>query len=163
AFGAANLAFHKSQDIRARDLLARGVERLNAAELKGQPLVRARLLHEIGMIYLGHGDTDAAAPLLDEALKLRRTLLPPDHPDVARSLSGMALWRFATGDWSCIELYREAVAILKKQSDAESLELAEAEAGLAVCVGHYDKTQAVDLYTHALKIRRARLGEHDLQ
>jgi tetratricopeptide (TPR) repeat protein len=115
------------------------------------------------MIYFGHGDTDAAAPLLDEALKLRRTLLPPDHPDLARSLSGIALLRFATGDWSCIDLYGEAVAILKKQSDPESLELAEAEAGLAVCVGHYDKNQAVELYTHALKIRRARLGEHDLQ
>src|SRR5262249_34440913 len=163
AFGAANLAFHKSQDLRARDLRARGVERLTAADLQGHPLVRARLLHEIGMIYFGHGDTDAAAPLLDEALKLRRTLLPPDHPDLARSLSGIALLRFATGDWSCIDLYQEAVAILKKQSDPESLELAEAEAGLAVCVGIYDKNQAVELFTHALKVRRARLGEYDLQ
>src|SRR5262245_1346348 len=163
AFGAANLAFHKSQDLRASDLLARGIKRLNAAELQEQPLVRARLLHEIGTIYFGHGDTDAAAPLLDEALKLRRTLLPPDHADLARSLSGIALLRFAIGDWSCIDLYREAVAILRKQPDAESLELAEAEAGLAVCVGHYDKNEAVELYTHALKIRRARLGEHDLQ
>src|SRR5262245_34172500 len=117
AFGAANLAFHKSQDVRARDLLARGVARLNAAELQGQPLVRARLLHEIGMIYFGHGDTDAAAPLLDDALKLRRTLLPPEHPDLARSLSGIALLRFAIGDWSCIDLYQEAVTILKKQPD----------------------------------------------
>src|SRR5262249_47184074 len=144
-------------------LLARGVQRLNAAELQGQPLVRARLLHEIGMIYFGHGDTEAAAPLLEEALKLRRALLPPDHPDLARSLSGTALLRFATGDWSCTDLYREAIAILKKQSDPESLELAEAEAGLAVCVAFTDKQQAIQLYTHALKIRRARLGEHDLQ
>jgi serine/threonine protein kinase len=164
AFGAANLGFIKSQEgLRARDLLARGVRRLNAAELKGQPLVRARLLHEIGTIYLGHGDTEAAAPLLDEALKLRRAHLPADHPDLARSLSGIAMLRFATGDWSCIDHYQEAIAILKKQSDPETLELAEAESGLAVCLDFTDRQQAIELYTHALKIRRARLGEHDLQ
>src|SRR5262249_39057098 len=91
-FGAASLRFQKSlEGLRARDLLARGVERLNAAELKEEPLVRARLLHEIGTIYIGLGDTEAAAPLCDEALKLRRTLLPPAHPDLVRSLHNVAL------------------------------------------------------------------------
>jgi serine/threonine protein kinase len=164
AVGAAALGFQKSQDgLRARDLLARGVERLNAAELKEQPLVRARLLYEIGTIYIGLGDTKAAAPLLNEALKLRRSLLPPDHVDLARSLDRVALVRYVTGDWSCIDLYREAIAILRKQSDPDSLELAEAESGLAVSVTFFDNQQAIELYTHALKIRRERLGAHDLQ
>ena len=163
-FGAASLGFQKSQEgLRARDLLARGVERLNAAELKDQPLVRARLLHEIGTIYIGLGDTEAAAPLCDEALTLRRTLLPPAHPDLVRSLHNVALLRYLAGDWSCVDLYREAVEILKKQPDPESLELAEAESGLAVCVSFYDLKQAIELYTHALKIRRARLGDSDMQ
>jgi serine/threonine protein kinase len=162
--GAAGLGFHKSQEgLRARDLLARGVQRLNAAELAEQPLVRARLLHEIGTIYIGLGDTKAAAPLCDEALKLRRRLLPPDHPDLARSINRVALLRYVSGDWSCIDLFREAIAILKKQSDPESLELAEAESGLAISLTLLDKKQAIELYTHALKIRRARLGEHDMQ
>jgi serine/threonine protein kinase len=163
-FGAASLGFQKSQEgLRARDLLARGVERLNAAELKDQPLVRARLLHEIGTIYIGLGDTAAAAPLCDEALTLRRALLPPAHPDLVRSLHNVALLRYQAGDWSCVDLYREAVEILKKQPDPESLELAEAESGLAVCVSFYDLKQAIELYTHALKIRRARLGDSDMQ
>jgi tetratricopeptide (TPR) repeat protein len=163
-FGAANLGFQKSQEgLRARDLMARGVQRLNDGELKEQPLVRARLLHEIGTIYIGLGDTKAAAPLFDEALKLRRSQLPVDHPDLARSLYDIALLKYVTGDWSCIDTFREAVAILKKQPDPESLELAQAESGLAVSVSFYDRKQALELYTHALKIRRARLGEHDLQ
>ncbi len=163
-FVAASLGFQKSQEgLRARDLLARGIERLNAAELKDQPLVRARLLHEIGTIYIGLGDTQAATPLCDEALQLRRTLLPPAHPDLVRSLYNVALLRYLAGDWSCIDLYREAVEILKKQPDPESLELAEAESGLAVCVSIYDAKQAIELYNHALKIRRARLGEYDMQ
>jgi tetratricopeptide (TPR) repeat protein len=163
-FGVAALGFHKSQEaLRARDLLARGVQRLNAAELKEQPLVRARLLHEIGAIYFGLGDAAVAEPLLDEALKLRRTHLPPDHPDLARSLGGIALLRYMTGDWSCIDLYQEAIAILKKQADPESLELAEAETGLAFCVVVHDRKRAIQLFTHALKILRARRGEHDVQ
>src|SRR5262249_6212693 len=165
AVGAASLGFQKTQEgLRARDLLARGVKRLNAAELEGEPLVRARLLHEIGTIYIALGDTEAAAPLLTEALELRREHLPaPDHPDLARPLSSVALLRYVTGDWSCIDDFGEAVAILKKQSDPESLELAQAESGLAVSVSFYDRKQAIELYTHALKIRRARLGEYDLQ
>jgi serine/threonine protein kinase len=163
-FGAVSLGFQKSQEgLRARDLLARGVERLNAAELKEQPLVRARLLHEIGTIYIGLGDTEAAAPLCDEALKLRRAVLEPAHPDLVRSLYNVALLRYLAGDWSCVDLYREVVEILKKQPDPESLELAEAESGLAVCVSFYDRKQAIELYTHALKIRRARLGDSDMQ
>jgi serine/threonine protein kinase len=163
-FGAASLGFQKSQEgLRARDLLARGVQRLSAAELKEQPLVRARLLHEIGTIYIGLGDTQAAAPLCAEALKLRRTLLPPAHPDLVRSLHNVALLRHLAGDWSSIDLYREAVEILKKQPDLESLELAEAESGLAACVSFYDKKQGIELLTHALKIRRARLGDNDMQ
>src|SRR5262249_18708563 len=151
------------EGLRARDLLARAVERLNAAKLEEQPLVRARLLHEIGTIYIGLGDTKAAAPLCDEALKLRRNLLAPDHPDLARSIYRVALVRYVSGDWSCIDFFREAVAILKKQPDPESLELAEAESGLAVSITFHDKKQAIELYTHALKIRRSRLGEHDMQ
>jgi tetratricopeptide (TPR) repeat protein len=164
AVGAGGQGYLKSQaGLRASDLLARGVQRLNAAELQGQPLVRARLLHEIGTIYIGLGDTKAATPLCDEALKLRRSLLPPDHPDLARSIHRVAFLRYLDGDWSCIDLFREAIAILKKQPDPESLELAEAESGLGLSVNLFDKKQAIELYTHALKIRRARLGEYDLQ
>jgi serine/threonine protein kinase len=163
-FVAASVGFQKNQEgLRARDLLARGVERLNAAELKDQPLVRARLLHEIGTIYIGLGDTVAAAPLCDEALKLCRAHLEPAHPDLVRSLYNVALLRYLAGDWSCIDLYRETVELLKKQPDPESLELAEAESGLAVCVSIYDPKQSIELYNHALKIRRARLGQYDMQ
>ena len=75
----------------------------------------------------------------------------------------MALLRYLAGDWSCIDLYRETVELLKKQPDPESLELAEAESGLAVCVSIYDPKQSIELYNHALKIRRARLGQYDMQ
>jgi serine/threonine protein kinase/tetratricopeptide (TPR) repeat protein len=164
AVGAWSGGFRKTQEeLRARDLLARGVERLKAAELEGQPLVRARLLHEIGMIYISLGDAKAAAPLCEEALKLRRAFLPPDHPDLARSMHAAGVVRYVNGDWSCIDLFREAVAILEKPPDPESLELAEALSGLAFSVSLFDKKQAIELYTHALKIRRERLGEYDMQ
>src|SRR5262249_33343860 len=117
----------------------------------------------IGTISFALGDLDAAGSLLEEALLLRRTLLPSDHPDLALSLRGVAQVRYVTGDWSCIDLLREAIAILEKQPDPESLEMAETETSLAACLSLFDVKEAMRRHEHALKIRRARLGDHHLQ
>jgi tetratricopeptide (TPR) repeat protein len=166
--GAGHLGFRPGlkESLRASDLLKRGVERLNAsAELRGQPLVRARLLHEIGTLYFALGEVEAAAPLFEEALRLRRAGLPADHPDLAFSLRALALLRYVQGDDTGIDLYREAVAILKKQPDPDSLELAETESGLAVCLLGMSRYQdeTTRLVHHALEIRRKRLGNDDPQ
>jgi serine/threonine protein kinase len=156
----------EKESLRASDLLKRGVDRLNAsAELKGQPLVRARLLHEVGTLYFALGEVEAAAPLFEEALRLRRAELPGDHPDLAVSLRALGLLRFIQGDDAAIDLYREALAIVKKQPDPESLEMAETESGLAVCLFGIPRYQdeALRLGQHALEIRRKRLGNDDPQ
>jgi tetratricopeptide (TPR) repeat protein len=165
--GAGNLGFRSGtkESLRASDLLQRGVDRLNAsAELKGQPLVRARLLHEIGSLYFALGEVETAAPLLDEALRLRRASLPGDHPDVAAGLRALAVLRYVQGDVAAAQdLYREAVAILKRQPDPESLALAEAESGQAVCLVMRPsrRPEASRLLHHALEIRRKHLGQND--
>jgi serine/threonine protein kinase/tetratricopeptide (TPR) repeat protein len=166
--GAGHLGFRsgRKESLSASDLLKRGVDRLNAsAELKGQPLVRARLLHEVGTLYFALGEVEAAAPLFEEALRLRRAELPGDHPDLAVSLRALGLLRYIQGDDGAVDIYREAVAILKKQPDPESLELAETESGLAVClfgIPRYEE-EAFALAHHALAIRRKRLGDGDPQ
>ncbi len=167
AIGATSLGFsgEVKDTLRAGDLLKRGLERLNTAELKEQPLVRARLLHEIGTIYFGLGQTDAAAPLLEEALRLRRQLRP-GHPDLARSLLGAARMRLVHENPTAPDLLREAIAILRKQPDPESLELAEAETILAVYLLQYGTDEAreiIPLMERARAIRVRRLGPYDLQ
>jgi eukaryotic-like serine/threonine-protein kinase len=61
----------------ARELLARGVERLD--EVPGDPLLRAQLLLGIGGTYLQLGDPRAARPLLETALALRTPTLGDHH------------------------------------------------------------------------------------
>ncbi len=142
------------------------MERLNAsAELKGQPLVRARLLHEIGSLYFALGEVEAAAPLLEEALRLRQAHLPRDHADLAASLRALGLLRYVQGDPAAIDLHRQAVAILRKQPDPETLELAEAESGLAICLLMLlpNRDQCMQLLQHALAIRRKHLPATDPQ
>jgi serine/threonine-protein kinase len=59
-------------ELSARELLDRSAERLDRA-LLDQPLVRARLLSELGRIYRLLGLLDPAEPLLRESLRLRES------------------------------------------------------------------------------------------
>jgi eukaryotic-like serine/threonine-protein kinase len=59
----------QGHDISARELLARGARRLDQ-ELKDQPLLLARLLHEVGRLYIQLGDNIEAARLLRKSLDL---------------------------------------------------------------------------------------------
>ncbi len=59
----------QGRDVSARELLARGAQRLDT-ELQNQPLVLARLQHEIGGLYIQLGDNVAARPHLERSLRL---------------------------------------------------------------------------------------------
>ncbi len=63
----------RGRDVNARELLARGAARLDT-ELQDQPLVRARLQHEIGTLYVQLGDNVTALPPLEESLDLYERL-----------------------------------------------------------------------------------------
>jgi tetratricopeptide (TPR) repeat protein len=74
--------------VTAHLLLSRAVDR--AEELKGQPELRAQMLDVIGRIHTQLGETEKAAPLLTEALSIRRGLHGEMHPDVATSYEALA-------------------------------------------------------------------------
>ena len=63
----------QGRDVSARELLGRGAQRLDT-ELQDQPLVLARLQHEIGGLYIQLGDNVAARPHLERSLKLYERL-----------------------------------------------------------------------------------------
>ena len=63
----------QGRDVSARELLARGAQRLDT-ELQNQPLVLARLQHEIGGLYVQLGDNVAARPHLERSLRLYEQL-----------------------------------------------------------------------------------------
>jgi serine/threonine-protein kinase len=71
-------------ELGARELLDRSAARLDGA-LLDRPLVRARLLFELGGIYRQLGLLDQAEPLLRESLRLRETTPGARPADLARS------------------------------------------------------------------------------
>jgi tetratricopeptide (TPR) repeat protein/predicted Ser/Thr protein kinase len=56
----------------------------------GHDLLRAWLLQSEGNIAMRFDDLEGSLSLQREALALKEKVLPPDHPDITRSLSGVA-------------------------------------------------------------------------
>jgi non-specific serine/threonine protein kinase/serine/threonine-protein kinase len=84
--------------VTARDMLEKGAERIRA-ELGTQPAVQARLMSTIGQVYMDLGLHDRAAPLLEEALAIRRRALGRDHVDTAESLHNLGIYYALRGDF----------------------------------------------------------------
>ncbi|QOI98999.1 MAG: serine/threonine protein kinase [Phycisphaeraceae bacterium] len=82
---------------RVKDVLALAGSKLGET-FPEDPLLRADLGFEIAMVLLSLGENDAGRGVLEECLRLRRLNLPPDHPDLARALAGLATQRSIEGD-----------------------------------------------------------------
>ena len=152
----------KGNAITAREILDRGAERIEA-ELSEQPLIQARLMDTMGMVYRNLGLYDAASSLLEQALNKRRQTLGKDDLVVSRSLHSLGTLVYAKGDFSQAEkLFREALEIKRKFLGYENIEVAEVLNDLAMTLKALGNlTDSEPLYREALAIRRKELGnEH---
>jgi serine/threonine-protein kinase len=145
------------RDITARELLARGAQRLGEdGELAAQPLVRAELLNVLGRVYRDLGSAADARKLLEEGLRLRRAHLETNHADLAESLSSLgalAVNENRTADASAY--LQEALAIRRVSPTPDSGQLAAALhnlAGVHMQNAAYDTAEA--LLREAVRIRR---------
>jgi serine/threonine-protein kinase len=85
-FGASDPRVAGAGEVRARDLLEAGAERLPQA-LASDPLARARLLQVIGLAFANLGDDTRATALMADALSLRQQHAGSDSAEVADSLN----------------------------------------------------------------------------
>ena len=148
--------------ITAREVLDKGAEKI-ATELKDEPEVRATLMDTLGTVYLSLGLYDRALPLLQEALKTRKTVLGGEHVDVARSLSNVAHVLYMKGDHTAAEAhFREALAVRRRLFGDEHPEVAKALNNLGLLLGERgDYAEATSLHRQALASWRKALGnEH---
>jgi tetratricopeptide (TPR) repeat protein len=101
-------------DIRAREILDRGAERIET-ELADQPLVQARMMATMGSAYEGLGRYDTATPLLERALERLETSSGASDLDVANTkvaLANLLIWK---ADYPRAEsLNREALATYRQ-------------------------------------------------
>jgi tetratricopeptide (TPR) repeat protein len=162
-FKVANPNEIRGNSVTARELLDRGADRIRQ-ELRGQPLVQARMMVTVGNVYQMLGLYAQARPLLEQSLEIRRELLPEDHPEIAQSLTALGgLHRF-TGDYpKAVELYEKALSLRQTVLGPDHPDVATSLSNLAVAhwsMGHYDESR--QLQERALRIREAKLGPDDI-
>ncbi|AKS41080.1 serine/threonine-protein kinase [Wenzhouxiangella marina] len=85
-FGVSDPRVTNPADVRARDLLEQAAEELPEA-LDSDPLMRAQLMHVIGLAFSNLGEDERGTELLTQALALRETHAGPNSPEVADSLN----------------------------------------------------------------------------
>ena len=101
----------RGQTVTARELLDSSAVRVQN-ELAEQPEVRAAMMGVMGNVYNNLGLYDEAAPLLEEALRVRRELHGPSHEDVAQSSASLAANLADAGEHQRADsLLREALRV----------------------------------------------------
>jgi serine/threonine protein kinase/tetratricopeptide (TPR) repeat protein len=146
--------------ITAREILDKGAARVEE-ELKGEPLVKARLMDTMGTVYMNLGLFPQAAPLAERALEVRRQELAPDDPLIAESMNSLGALRYTMGNLAEAEkLFRGALDIRRKKLGEENYEVSTSFNDLAMTLnslGRYD--EAEPLYRQALAIRQKLFGK----
>src|SRR5579871_6023083 len=121
----------------------------------------ASLCNEAGYYLNERGFFAEAEPLYQEALKMRRNMLPEGHPDIALSLNNLAVLYKSQGRYTEAEpLYQEALGIFRKALPKNHPNIATCLDSLAVLYdsqGRYAEAEL--LYLEALGIRRQALSQ----
>jgi serine/threonine protein kinase len=147
-------------EVTAHEILDRGARRVRE-ELKGEPVVQARLLTVMAGAYQGLGRYREAAATCSSAIALQRAHLGPRDPELAASLDLYGTILHDDGDLDPSEAhYREALAI-RRTALGDSAELtAESMQNLAVTLQAKGRlTDAEPFYRTALGVMRSRHGE----
>lgn len=109
----------------AQDLLDQAVLRLQA-DLKGQPLVRARQLELVGKAYRRIGSAGSAIPHLQEALRIRRQAEPSNVQAADAIVVELAISLRESGDFAGADRYfAEALSSLRDANQEHSVEYAK--------------------------------------
>jgi len=128
-----------------------------------QPLVAATLRQTIAIVYSSHGLFEAAAPLLEQALRVRRELLGPDHPDSLASLHSAALLQMSLRHAAEAEaLGKEEIERRRRVSgddDVHTLKAMSFVAGMLQAQGR--PAEAEPLCIAAVSGLRGFAGEHE--
>ncbi|MFK7957326.1 MAG: tetratricopeptide repeat protein [Lysobacterales bacterium] len=151
------------RNISARDLLDEGAKKMDR-EFVSQPLVKARLMHTMGRVYMSLGTHDQAITFLEQSLQLRRGSLGQSHPQVAQSLTAMVPALILQEDLPEAEAAaQQALAMNEELLGTMHPEVADSLMALAEVFtqkGQYAKSEKV--MRRALAIRQATLGDDHL-
>ncbi len=123
----------------------------------------AESLNNLAGVQRQKGNTAAAIVSLEESARIRKKLLPHDHPLVVQSIANLAILKAGAGDLAGgIELMREALPMEARSLGLEHPDYARSLSSYGVMlmrIGRLD--QAEEPIREALRIRRLRLEPGD--
>ena len=135
-----------------RDILEAGVARAEA-DLVGQPDIQSELLATFGQIYTRLSDYDRGLPLMQEAIRLRRSVAPAGDSVLARILTAYGTALSEKGEYEeARRVHDESLAMRRRLFGADSPEATRGMAGIAGVLsgmGQYDS--AITAYEEVLE------------
>ncbi len=163
-FEVADPAQSRGREVTARELLLRGVQRVDSA-LGGQPAVQQELLGVLGTIHRQLGLFAEADTLFARAVEVARRAYGPRHPEVAARLTDRGTSLKELGEVARAEsVLTEALAIRLRSRSADEVETARTMGELASTLSHAGEiARAESLYRAVLAIDRRRLGPDHLE
>jgi tetratricopeptide (TPR) repeat protein len=153
----------RGNSILAREVLDRGAQRIGR-ELLGEPRVQARLMDAMGRVYRNLGLFGSARPLLEDALRIRESLVPPDELEIVRSLDSTAILLRETGKPAdALAMFERTLDIRLRILGRDHLDGAASLNNIAsLCLDRGEAARAVRLHEQALAIREKALPADDL-
>ena len=128
----------------------------------------ASILNKLGLLYSWSKCYDLALLMYEQGLKIEQIVLPPNHPNLAVTLSNLAQIHQMLGNlpqsW---QLYEQAYEIqIRSSSSAGTSDLSVANTLSHMAVLQYlnrDYEAAMDLYQEVLRIRGSVYGDNTLE
>ena len=149
----------KGKELSPTVVLQEGADRVRN-ELKGEPVLQARLLATIGWVYTRQGLYEQARPILDEAVTLARTTGEPGKPDLARALVRRGENERKLNEPARAESDdREALAIMEQAYGPDDVRVVAPLNELGLLLRASDPGQALQLYQRSYKLLMAASGE----
>jgi tetratricopeptide (TPR) repeat protein len=144
------------ENVTVLEAVRQAVKKLDEGALDAKPLVEGAVRLSVGETLVGIGRHDEAEPNLVKSLALRRSALPPGHPDVAMSLDRLGGMYKDLGLFDKAEpALREAIAIYRAQLPTREWDYSFTLTGLSWVLReqkHLDEAERLD--REALAIRR---------
>ena len=153
----------RGNSVTAREILDRGAERIRG-ELASQPLVQAKLMHTMGVVYREMGLFSQAQPLLEQAIATGGEGVAADDPDLQASLLELAGVEQQQGRFSDAEALYRATLTVREQTlgpgDPGLMVPLSALGGMLVTRGRLPEAES--LLTRAVALRARSTAPEDV-
>jgi tetratricopeptide (TPR) repeat protein len=149
----------RGNTITAREILDKGASQIDR-ELEAQPLVRARLMETIGTVYRSLGLYEQAKPMLEKALKLKKSIYGDDNLGVADTLHNLGIIYDDQGKYEeAASFFRQSLDIRSHKLGPDDPEVARSLNSLAIVYWNQEKyAEAEPLFERSLAIKEKALG-----